>query len=196
MGLSLLAFGLTFVVTSIEGAEAALLLAASAARAGWRRAITAVALGLVTLLPVGVGLYFLYQYVPHDLIEYGVAAIIFLLGARELKEGLEERTEYTEKGSSEKSESPSVTWPAYLGTILEGGEALLYTFVVAFSSLSWLPATVGGVIGFALPFVGLAALRRLAERIPAWKQEVGIGVVLMSAACILVILRVTGVLGG
>jgi uncharacterized membrane protein len=194
-----LAFILPLGLNAIEGSEAALLFAASATRSSYGWTTVAAALGLATLVPAGFVLYFLYRFVPDELIDYGVATVIFLLGAREVREGLEERRKSSEGSSQERSKggrSSGPTWPVYVGMVLEGGEALLYTFAVASSSSSWLAATIGGALGFGLPFHGLTALRRLASRIPSWKQEIGIGLVLMGAAGTLLILRVVGLFGG
>ncbi len=197
MSWSWLAFGLPLGVNTIEGSEAALLLAASAARAGWRRAISVATLGVATLAPMGAVVFFLYQSLPDAFIDYGIAAVIFVLGALELREGLEERGKQpSEEEPSKEEKSSERVWPAYVGVVLEGGEALIYTFAVASSSSSWLAATTGGLLGFGIPFLSLAALRRLAGGVPKWKQEIGIGLVLMTAAAMLVILRVAGLLGG
>jgi hypothetical protein len=87
-------------------------------------------------------------------------------------------------------------WPAYVGTVLEGGEALLYSLGVGHGSASWLSAGIGGAAGFALPWIGLVGIRRLIEGQPEWRVEASIGAVLMSAATIFGVLRLTGVFGG
>jgi len=181
------AFAAPLALNAIEGGEAALLLAASAARAGWRRALTAGAAGLATLALAGVVLYAVYAALPGSLLDYGVAAVIFALGAHEVYEGLAAR------GTPPHERPPGSAWPAYLGVVTEGGEALVYTFAVG-SSFGWRPAAVGGTLGFFLPWLALTALRRVATRVPAWKQELGIGIVLMAAATSLAVLRATGTL--
>lgn len=87
-------------------------------------------------------------------------------------------------------------WPAYVGGVLESGEAVLYTFGVAHGSATWIPAAIGGAIGFALPWAGLAVLRGWVESKPEWLVELSIGVVLICAASTFGALRATGVFGG
>lgn len=88
-------------------------------------------------MPAGFALYFLYWFVPDEIIDYTFAAVIFLLGAYEVKEGLEERRRSSQRfpedlPDGERSSGP--IWSAYVGIVLEGGEALIYTFAVASSS--------------------------------------------------------------
>lgn len=151
----------------------------------------------ITLIPFGIGLYFLFKYVPGVYIDYTIAGIIFLLGVNEVREGLSEKNNRESKEDSDSKERGwKAVWPAYVGTVLEGGEAVLYTFAVAHGSGGWLSAVVGGAIGFFLPWAGLVWLRRWIESLPEWKVELSIGVVLMSAATIFALLRIFGVFGG
>lgn len=191
-----MAFILPLVLDSVEGSEAALLVAASAVRGTWKRAaIAAVAAG-VTLIPIGIGLYFLFQFVNGNFIDYAIAVVVFLLGANELREGLTSRGKKEDETKNKTAKGWKAVWPAYFGSILEGSEALLYTFAVAHGSGSWLSAAVGGGIGFALPWIGLKPLKRLVDKTPEWKVELSIGIVIMSAAAVFGILHVSGIISG
>jgi uncharacterized membrane protein len=174
-------------LNAIEGSEAALLVASTAARAGWRRALTAAAGGMVVLGAAGVALWFAYAAIPDAWIDYGAAAVIFAVGVHELWEGLEAR------GVPPHERAARGVWPAFVGVVTEGGEALVFTFAAG-SSFGWSPAAVGGAVGFALPWTALGLLRRAARDVPAWKQEVAIGVVLVVAATSLAALRASGIL--
>jgi uncharacterized membrane protein len=226
---SWIAFALPLGLNCIEGAEASLLAAAAVSRGGWRKTIVACLAALVTLAPLAVGIYFAYRYIPSDYIDYGIAALIFLLGARELREGLGERAAAAArapfKRAGERVTHPAAAgieakavqqpqnaptpswfarrlgswtpvWPAYVGGVLESSEAVLYTFGVSHGSGSPLASAVGGTIGFVMPWMALAALRRLIARVAEWKVELSIGIALMSAASLFAALRATGVLGG
>ncbi len=194
---SWLGFGLPLGLNAVEGSEAALLAAASAARGGWRRALLATLCASLALIPFAIGLYFLFRHVNGAYLDYGIAALIFLLGANEVREGLSERGE-KEKAEEEKKDSRGWTavWPAFAGVFLEGGEAVLYTFGVAHGSAGWVPAAIGGALGFALPWLMLKWLRAFVDRLPEWKVELAIGLVLMVAASTFGILRASGVFGG
>jgi len=85
-------------------------------------------------------------------------------------------------------------WPAYAGSILEGGEALLYTFAVAHSASGWIWIVLAAVAGFTLPWLALRWLRGITDRMPKWQVELSIGIVLMGAATNLGVLRFIGIL--
>lgn len=218
-----LGFGLPLGLNSVEGTEAALLVAAAATRSTWRRAMVAALAGVATLVPIGAGLFFAFRYLPGQYIDYAIAVLIFSLGVREVIEGVRGRRagegggeEHPDGGDAQASASAeprrqqndsadrregsagswTAVWPGYVGMVLEGGEALLYAFGVAHGSASYVSAGIGGVVGFALPWVGLAPLRRVIDRLPEWKVELGIGLILMTAATIFGVLRTTGVFGG
>jgi hypothetical protein len=87
-------------------------------------------------------------------------------------------------------------WPAYVGGVLEASEAVLYTFGVSSGSASWVAASVGGGVGFMLPWAGLPVLRRWVDSKPEWIVELSVGLVLMAAASAFGTLRATGVFGG
>ena len=203
---SWIGFFLPLGLDSVEGSEAALLVAAAAKRGSWKKAVIAALAAVATLIPVGAGLYFLFKYVNASYLDYAIALIIFLLGANELREGISERFKKKGGSSSEAKDDAKqnsagdpgwkAVWPAYFGVILESSEAMLYTFAVSHGTASWQAATAGAAIGFILPWVGLSRLRKTVDRMPKWKVETTIGIVLMSAAAIFGILHVIGIING
>ncbi|MDA8295720.1 MAG: peptidoglycan-binding protein [Actinomycetota bacterium] len=91
MPFSGVAFGLPFAMNSVEGFEASMFVAAAASRSTWRRAATAVVAAAVTLVPFGVLLWLAFHYFGAQYLDYAIAVLVFVLGARELREGLSER---------------------------------------------------------------------------------------------------------
>ncbi len=87
-------------------------------------------------------------------------------------------------------------WPAYVGVVLETSEALLYSFAVASSSFALVPAVIGAGVGYSWPWTVLPLLRRVSERMAEWKQEAGIGLILMGVAASFGLLHALGVFGG
>ena len=171
------------------------MVAASAARGSWKRAVIAALAAAVTLVPIGFGLYFLFRFVGGSYLDYIIAGIIFMLGINEVREGLSERSNSGKKNKDKGIATGwKAVWPAYVGGVLEGGEALLYTFAVGHGSGNWIAAIVGGGIGFVLPWAGLRWLRSWINRLPEWKVELWIGIILMSAATVFGTLHALGVL--
>ncbi len=86
-------------------------------------------------------------------------------------------------------------WPAYVGVMLESSEALLYSFAVTSSSFAFLPAVLGAGIGFSWPWTVLPLVRKATQRLPEWKQETGIGTILVGVAAAFGLLHMMGVFG-
>lgn len=86
-----IAAGLPAGQNLVEGTEASLMVGAAAANSSWRRATVATVAALFSLAPFLAGLWFLYKYEPGQYIDYAIAVIIFAIGVREVREGLEER---------------------------------------------------------------------------------------------------------
>lgn len=91
MAFSGVAFGLPFAMNSAEGTEASMFVAAAASRSTWRRAMQALLAGLVTLVPVAALIWVIFHFVGANDLDYAIAAVVFLLGCNELREGLGER---------------------------------------------------------------------------------------------------------
>ncbi len=85
------AVGLPAGQNMVEGTEASLMVGAAAANSSWRRATVTTIAAFVTLAPIIAGLWFLYQNVPGQYVDYAVAIAIFVIGVREVREGLEGR---------------------------------------------------------------------------------------------------------
>ena len=119
MGFSGVAFGLPFAMNSVEGTEASLFVAAAASRSSWRRAVVAVGAAALTLLPVGGLIWVLFHFVGATYLDYAIAAIVFVLGARELREGLSERSEGAPEGDAGASEPAIGLAPASAASVCE-----------------------------------------------------------------------------
>lgn len=87
-------------------------------------------------------------------------------------------------------------WPGYVGVILEGGEAGLFTIGVAQGTHQYYLAAIAGGAAFAAPWVGLIWLRRWLQSRPKWVFELTIGSILAAAGTIFGLFRATGIFGG
>lgn len=87
-------------------------------------------------------------------------------------------------------------WPAYLGIVLEGGEAGLFTIGVATGTGASYAAAIAGGAAFVAPWVAFAFLRGWIESWPKWVFELTIGAILAAAATIFGLFRATGIFGG
>lgn len=91
MGFSGIAFGLPFAMNSAEGTEASMFVAAAASRSSWKKAMFALGAALVTLVPVVGLIWVIFHFVGANYLDYAIAVVVFLLGLRAVKEGLDEK---------------------------------------------------------------------------------------------------------
>jgi len=80
-------------------------------------------------------------------------------------------------------------WPAYLGVVVEGGEAGLFTIGIAHGTGSYFAAAVAGGSAFAAPWAAFAFLKDWIESWPV------VGIILASAVTIFGLLRAEGIFG-
>jgi len=199
-------FFLALALALVEGFEASMLAATNTKQMGTARTALVIAAGFFTAAAIGVGVYFLYDVISADIIDYAIAGFVFILGLNEVRKGLAERGSGGEDQSGEQqSDSQSqqdqqgqpggFAWPAYFGMTLESTEVILYTLSVGHSSQSgYLAPGIGGAIGFVIPWLGMSFMQRVSESIPEWLQETTVGAVLITVAIIFTILRFFGLL--
>ena len=159
----ILALGLAFV----EGLEASLLAATRSPKIGWGQTITASLGGIGSAGVIGVIVFYLYYVIPASYIDYSIAVFIFIIGVRELREGLSERASGEEEEDSDKesdSQDQASIMPTYLGVLFETVEVFGYTIAVGHSSVNgYLAPALGGIIGYVIPWFGAVCFREQIE---------------------------------